>query len=274
MNEKNALIPSEEEMKTYQIIAKKAAESNFFSKIGGEGGLLCMMLYARELGLPALQCLFGGMNNIQGKIEITPRLMNTMIRKAGHRLEIQESSETCCKIKGTRHDTKEEYSATFTLDEAKKAGLVRSGGGWEKYASDMLFARCLSRLARRLFADVISSSYVEGELTDNQIDHHVAHADRVAPQSLGNTEQLKEAEMVDEPTVLLNPEVFVSRLREKVGDKYSLDKIEEYLAKLEQEKDVPMAKIMEQALNPALMERFCRGWKKWIDSTNEPNLNE
>ncbi len=164
MNKENALVPTTEEMNTYQVMAKTASQSQFFQKLGGEAGILSIMLMARELGLPAFQSVMGGMNVIQGKVEISPRLMNTMIRKAGHKLEILESSDLTCKIKGTRNDTKEEYVSIFSLDEAKRAGLVRSGGGWEKYASDMLFARCISRLARRLFADVISTSYVEGEI--------------------------------------------------------------------------------------------------------------
>jgi hypothetical protein len=171
MSKETALVPSTEEFNIYQVMAKKASESQFFGKIGGEAGLLSIMLYARELGLPPLQCIFGGMSNIQGKIELSPRLMNTMIRKAGHRLEIIEATDQACKIKGIRHDTKEEYVASFTIDDARRAGLVRGGGGWEKYASDMLFARCISRLARRLFADVISTAYVEGEIGEEAHDY-------------------------------------------------------------------------------------------------------
>lgn len=164
MEKENALIPSTADLGVYQVIAKTASQSKLFEKMGGEAGLLSIMLMARELGLPPLQAVMGGMNIIQGKVELSPRLMNTMIRKAGHKLEIMESSDLICRIKGTRHDTKEEYMVSFSLDDAKKAGLVRSGGGWEKFASDMLFARCLSRLARRLFADVISTAYAEGEI--------------------------------------------------------------------------------------------------------------
>lgn len=158
------LIPTFEELGIYQAMATTATKSKMFSKIGEESGLLSLMLMARELGLPPMQSIMGGLNIIQGKVEISPRMMNTMIRKAGHKLEIIDSSDQICKIKGIRHDTKEEYVSSFSLDDARKAGLVKSGGAWEKYASDMLFARCISRLARRLFADVISTAYVEGEI--------------------------------------------------------------------------------------------------------------
>jgi len=207
----NKLIPTQDEIDIYTHISKQATESKFFDKIGREGGLLSIMLFAREIGVPPMSALFGGVNSIQGKIEITPRLMNTMIRKAGHRLEILESSDLVCRIKGIRHDTKEEYTASYTLEEAKRAGLVRSGGGWEKYASDMLFARCISRLGRRLFADVISTSYVQGEIEPD--DHSPAP---------------KKEEIVVEATVA-EKETLTAEPSSETMDEESLAKIEELI---------------------------------------------
>ncbi len=169
----NSLIPSPEELTVYQVMAKQAANSKFFANLGSEGGILSIMLYARELGLPPVQCLFGGMNNIQGKIELSPRLMNSMIRKAGHKLEIIESTHLICKIKGTRSDTKEVYEASYAIAEARMAGIFKTGGAWEKHPSDMLFKSCLSRLARRLFPDVISTAYVENEVESEIIDAEI-----------------------------------------------------------------------------------------------------
>jgi len=275
MTKETSLTPTTEELSVYQVMAKTASQSKLFDKIGGESGLLAIMLMARELGMPPLQAIMGGMNIIQGKVEISPRLMNTMIRKAGHRLDILECSETACKIKGTRNDTKEDYTCSYTLDEAKKAGLVRSGGGWEKYTSDMLFARCLSRLARRLFADVISSAYVEGEISDAE---YVDRAERVqvsgnSVQLPGNTVQLeKEKPVVEEAVVkdnLMTYEEFVDKIREKVGDEYSLGMLDTYIFKIEAEKGVKAHQIMQQALSPTLTTRFLKGYKSWMDAQLE-----
>ena len=56
------------------------------------------------------------------------------------------------------------------LEEAKKAGLVRSGGAWEHYPSDMLFARALTRGARRFAPDAFLGMpiYTVGETGDDQ----------------------------------------------------------------------------------------------------------
>src|SRR5215472_1969724 len=126
----NALVPSKEELQTYQVIAQTATESKYFEKLGGMPGVLSIMLYAREINVSPMLALMGGFSMVQGKVTMSSELMNTLIRREGHKLEILESTANLCKIKGTRSDTAESYIAIFTMEEAQRAGLIRSGGGW------------------------------------------------------------------------------------------------------------------------------------------------
>lgn len=158
------LIPSEHEMAVFQVMAKQAVNSKMYKGIGDESGIMMIMLAARELGLPPVQSLNGGINIIQGKIEISARMMGALIRKAGHDFGVVEETPTKCTIEGVRCDTNRKERASFTLEEAQRAGLVKTGGGWTKWLGDMLYARALSRLSRRLFQDVIGIGYVEGEI--------------------------------------------------------------------------------------------------------------
>jgi hypothetical protein len=162
-------VPSQHEMAVYQVMSKQAAESKMYKNIGDENGLMMVMLAARELGIGPVQALNGGLNIINGKVEISARLMNAMIRRSGHRLKIKETSDKACIIEGIRSDTGESLTASYTLEEAKIAGLVKPGGGWTKNPKDMCFARALSRLARQLFADVIGIGYIEGEISNNNV---------------------------------------------------------------------------------------------------------
>ena len=159
------LIPTEAEVKAIETMAKRAHESKFIEKLGGEAGAFSIAMYARELNVPIMSALFGGFSNIIGKITIAPQLMNAMIRRAGHKLKI-DSNDQRSIINGTRKDTGETCEVSFSLEDARKAGLVKTNGGWEKYPSDMCFARALYKLARRLFPDVIGMAYVEGELDE------------------------------------------------------------------------------------------------------------
>jgi hypothetical protein len=157
-------VPSDHEMMVYNTMAKQAVESKMYRGVGDQAGVMMIMLAARELGIPPMQALNGGLNIISGKVEISARMMSALIRKAGHQISVKESTDSLCTVIGKRGDTGETITATFTFVEAQRAGLVKAGGGWTKWPKDMCYARALSRLARQLFADVIGIGYVEGEI--------------------------------------------------------------------------------------------------------------
>lgn len=158
-------IPSEHEMMVYQVMADQAVESKMYRGIGDKAGVMMIMLAARELGIPPMQALNKGLNIIQGAVEISARMMNAMIRRAGHSIKIIKSDDITCTLEGKRSDNGDTATVTYGIEDAKKAGLVKVGGGWTKNPTDMCFARALSRLARQLFSDVIGIGYVEGEIT-------------------------------------------------------------------------------------------------------------
>ncbi len=158
----STLLPAAQEFQMFQTIANSAKKSGLYG--GDEHKIFMILLSARELGVSPMLALNGGLWNIQGKVEISARLMNSLIRRAGHTMQIT-STRTECTIIGMRADTKEVHTEIFTLEMAERAGIAK-GNVWQKYAEDMLYARCMSRLARRLFPDVIGTSYVEGELRD------------------------------------------------------------------------------------------------------------
>lgn len=158
-------IPSEHEMMVYHTMAEQAVSSKMYRGIGEKSGVMMIMLAARELGILPMQALNGGLNIINGKVELSAKIMGALIRKAGHIIETKISNAERCVLIGKRGDTEESQEVSFTLEEAKTAGLVKPGGGWIKWPSDMCYARALSRLSRRLFSDVVGMGYVEGEIS-------------------------------------------------------------------------------------------------------------
>lgn len=189
------LIPTADEIKSIETMAQNAHKSKYFEKIGGYEGIFAIAMYAREMGLPIMTSLFGGMQNIQGKITIAPQLMNSMIRKAGHSLDI-DSSDTKCTITGTRKDTGESCTASFSVEDAKKAQIYK--GAWEKYPSDMCFARALSRIARRLFPDVIGMAYVEGEIEEKKPEKPKIPPSDTKPEELEEVKNEEDKMSVNE----------------------------------------------------------------------------
>lgn len=203
MSNELSLIPTPEEYETIQKMAKVASDSKYFDKVGGPAGIMAIGLYAREIGVPVMSAIMGGLQNVMGKITMSAELMNSLIRQKGNKLEILESTDKICRIKGTRKDTGETYTAIFTYQDAERAGLVKSGGGYSKHTDDMLFARCISKLKRRLFPDIACKAYVEGEL-DSPIDVESPVEAKNEPETIEVVEEPHKPMMTDEQAKILN----------------------------------------------------------------------
>lgn len=192
--------PSENEIKNMQMIATVAYKSGLYKS--NPDAIVMTLLSARELNIGPMLALNGGIWNINGKVEISARLMSVLIRRAGHSLTISGDAKSCT-VSGKRKDTGDVAEVTFTIADADKAGLL-GNPVWKKYPEDMLYARALSRLSRRLFADVIQNCYVEGEISDTKFEEKAieslpnAEAEVVSPPlppepaSLVNEQQAKE----------------------------------------------------------------------------------
>ena len=139
-----------------------------YSKLSS-GDIFIIVQKSRILGINPLEGLNGGMHSIKGKIEISAELMNRLIRMKGHRITRLDSDDgTCCTLKGIRADNGDEWICTFSKEDAIQAGL-RGTGAWKTYPKNMLFARCLSKLARQFFPDCIAGCYVEGETSQDKV---------------------------------------------------------------------------------------------------------
>jgi hypothetical protein len=243
----NNLIVQNNDLSVLQTIAKTAHSSGLYNVVGGEAKILMILLAAHDLGIKPTIALNGGIWNIQGKIEISARLMTSMIRRAGHSISIVECNAKICTLKGKRADNGDEIESTFSIDDANRAGLTNRDV-WKKYAEDMLYARALSRLARRLYADVIGTAYVEGEIRDAEtID--ITPKNKETPQA-----QIEEIPLTDkeEYDLLL---AFTGQYPDEKSDD-----IELYLAILKDAWKKPIKYVVERCRDH---EKFMENFAKW-----------
>jgi len=134
-----------------------------YAKLGVEG-VFAVVETAKSLGVDPRQALGGGLYYVRGKVEMSARMMNALIRSKKHSVtRDKRSDEKICILHGKRTDTGDTWTESFSIDDAQRAGLMGSAV-WKTYPKDMLFARALSRLARQLFPDIIGNCYVEGEI--------------------------------------------------------------------------------------------------------------
>lgn len=133
----------------------------------GEAGIFAIVQKASSLGINPLEALNGGMYFVQGKVEMQSILMAKLIRAKGHSITLDKNSNNdICILHGKRKDNGDTWKVSFSLEDAKRAGIYKQGGPWSKYPDTMCYNRALSKLARQLFPDVIGNCYIEGEISD------------------------------------------------------------------------------------------------------------
>jgi hypothetical protein len=121
---------------------------------------------------------------IEGTASLRPESMLGLVRQAGHSVTLEVNPEGAI-AHGTRADTGDEHSASFTMADAEAAGLAGKKN-WKQYQDAMLTWRAVAKLCRVLFPDVVlGAGYVPEELGAD-----------VTPEG-----ELVEAEVVDEDLI-------------------------------------------------------------------------
>lgn len=154
------------------------------------------ILYGRELGMGPMAAL-RAVNVIKGKPTLAPEAMRARVFAAGHSIIAETYTDTEVTLVGKRGDNGDVAEVTWTLDDAKRAGLVKAGGAWTSYPRAMLLARATSELCRLLFPDAIAgASYTPEELGGENPppdDSDVVEAEVVEVAGRAGTEQPQAA---------------------------------------------------------------------------------
>ena len=119
-----------------------------------------IMLKGFELGL-SLSASFELIHVVQGKPTLSPRGALALIMQSplcdGVAIDDQtdeQGNPTRCVVTMKRTNGLE-YTASFSMDDAARAGLVKSGGAWETYPANMLRWRAVGFCADVVFPDVL-----------------------------------------------------------------------------------------------------------------------
>lgn len=152
------------EVSKAQELCRRLMSTKHYAKMGEEG-IFAVVAKAKSMNISPLEALNGGMYSVQGKVEMSGVMMMSLIRQAGHSIKMDpRSNKTSVCLHGKRKDNGDEWTVSFSIDDAKTAGIYKAT--WEKYPQAMCIWRCVSMLGRYLFADVIKGCYVVGETSD------------------------------------------------------------------------------------------------------------
>jgi len=79
---------------------------------------------------------------IRGKLTMSANLLRILAQRAGLRIErVDDSAESCTAVLIHARTGEEIGRSTFTIEQAKRAGLLRAGTPWITYPERMLWAR-------------------------------------------------------------------------------------------------------------------------------------
>lgn len=166
--------------------------------------LLALMYAAQSVDIPLWQAV-QGMQVISGKVGISADLCRALILRAGHTFRVEESTDTKATVVVIRKGDTYEHRATFTTDDAKRAGLT--GGSWNKYPKAMLIARATTLVARNACADVLAGMAYTPEELGAEVDEdgrviearEPSHAQLVARTLEDNKKADRSGPLEDDP---------------------------------------------------------------------------
>lgn len=133
---------------------------------GKPADLLIVFATGRELGLSAMQAM-RSLHVVDGKPGMAADLIAARIRRSGvcRFLRLIKSDNTEAIYESQRTDDDVPTQIQFTIAEAEKLGLAGKDN-YKKQAATMLRARCISKMARVMYQDVLFGVYEISELDD------------------------------------------------------------------------------------------------------------
>jgi len=242
-------------------LALIAAKSGNYQGMS-EATLLNLMLSAYDFGISPMKAINGGFHVIKGKITMAAHLISDRIRSAGHSIKVVEHTREKCVAIGVRRDNGDSYRSEFDMEDAKAAGLAGSEG-WRKYPKDMLYARCIARLGRVLFSDVVGSCYSEDEGFDIE---GVAMDKR--PVKDPDQDLAVEAPVVVETSEAPPPAHAMKALSlELEAAGIPLDNFSEFMSGLAKKKNETTEALAARALDPVILPAFKEYYLKKLAET-------
>lgn len=181
-----------------QISANLASTSFVPSTLRGKPAeITAAILAGLELGLQPMATL-RSMDVIQGTPALRAHAMRGLVQSHGHEIEVTESSDQRCVMRGRRKGTDGWQEVEWTIDRAAKLGLTGKDQ-WKKQPRTMLIARATGEICRLIASDVLyAMPYASEELVTSASDAAVVvQAPRVTLEEITG-QALPQVEAVED----------------------------------------------------------------------------
>lgn len=169
-------------------IAESLSKTNFVpqSMRGKSGDITAAILTGQELGLQPMAAL-RALDIIQGVPALRAHALRGLVQSRGHSVQVVESSETRCVVRGRRKGEDEWQEAVWTIERAERLGLAGKAQ-WKSQPQTMLIARATGEICRLIAADVLYAAPYAAEELDGD----------GRPEPMYRAEPVTAAEILDD----------------------------------------------------------------------------
>ena len=170
--QRGELLPAPKSTAEAMELAKTLASSQLIPKAFQQrpGDVFVAMMWSHSLGIPIVQGL-QGIAVINGKPSLYGDALLAVCMGSGQMADIEETVTgnadnltATCKV--TRRGKPTPVVSTFSIADARAAGLLGKPGPWEQYTSRMLKMRARAFALRDAFPDVLSGIASAEEMQD------------------------------------------------------------------------------------------------------------
>jgi hypothetical protein len=133
-----------------------------------------------------------GVSVIQGRPSLSAGLVSSLIKQSNrYDYRVNEWSATACKI-SFYQGNQLLGTSVYTIEDAKRAQLVKPSSNWEKYPKSMVFARAITQGARAYTPDIFMGpvytpdEIIEGEIIDVNVEPLTETLSEPAPEPAKN----------------------------------------------------------------------------------------
>lgn len=151
----SALVRWAYEAREANLIAQSLAKTSFVpaSLRGKPLDITAAILAGQELGLQPMATL-RSMDVIQGTPALRAHAMRGLVQSRGHTVQLLESDDAHCKMRGRRSGEQEWQEVEWTFARAQRLGLTGKDQ-WKKQPQTMLVARATGEICRLIASDVL-----------------------------------------------------------------------------------------------------------------------
>ncbi len=139
------------------------AQSGMFPDVKSKSQAVVKVLAGKELGFGPIYSMCK-VFMVQGKVAVAAEAMGAMVKRSGrYDYSVKTLTDTECVLQFTDNN-KPAYESHFTMEDARRANLIKPEGGWVKWPRAMLMSKALSQGARIVCPHIISGVYTAEDM--------------------------------------------------------------------------------------------------------------